>query len=437
MATQRGSVTKEQGGKWRARYSAGKDPITGKRVQRWKRFDTKQEAEKWLTAELHSLDNGELQRRLTGGQTLGEYLTDFYVNDRRGLKGKLIAPRTCAVDLEMVSLYVIRRAPAIANTPIARVTTDALSRLFRLLAEGDDTHGGLSRATVSRVFRILRARLTHAVKLGLIRANPMRSDLIPVEGKAARPQHTLNAAQVRALLAVCAQDRYGLLFAVSAWTGVRPGEASGLTWDDIDTEGRALIIRRALVRITGAVELRGTKTGRTRRVRVPASLIQQLQAHRRLQAAERLAAGPEYADLNLVFATRFGLPVHLDRIAQFHFKPLLVQAAYHLLGRERPSVPPPSRSEAYRDAVAARDKVDAEVMREAAFPAVSMYSLRHTQATVLLGNNVHAKIAADRLGHSRTSTTLDQYSHVTPDMQSAALEVLEAAFSVPLVRKQG
>ena len=43
--------------------------------------------------------------------------------------------------------------------------------------------------------------------------------------------------------------RYGLLFAVSAWTGVRPGEASGLTWDDIDTEGRALIIRRALVRM--------------------------------------------------------------------------------------------------------------------------------------------------------------------------------------------
>jgi len=49
-----------------------------------------------------------------------------------------------------------------------------------------------------------------------------------------------------------------------------------------------------------------------------------------------------------------------------------------------------------------------------------LYDLRHTCATLMLGNGAHPKIVAERLGHSTTKLTLDTYSHVTPTMQDAA-----------------
>lgn len=38
----------------------------------------------------------------------------------------------------------------------------------------------------------------------------------------------------------------------------------------------------------------------------------------------------------------------------------------------------------------------------------------------------HPKVVAEMLGHSRISTTLDLYSHVTPTMQRQAAEALDA-----------
>lgn len=434
MTRSRGSVKPTPDGRFRARYSAGDDPVTGQRVQRARTFDDRRSAQAWLTAELHQLDSGQRQRRLTAGQTLATFLREFYSTDRRGLKGRTLSPRTCQVDMDLLERYVIRRAPALAETPLGRLSTDACARHFRWLADGDSTHGPLAKATVSRVFRVVKARLSHAVKLGHLRANPLRSDLIPIDGKAAKQHRTLTAEQAQSLLAVAHTDRYGLGVALLTWTGLRPGEGFGLTWDDVDFEGQALIVRRALVRTRGAWELRGTKTDTTRRVPIPASLTLQLAAHRRTQAAERLLAGAEYQNHGLVFATEWGLPVHLDLVAARHFKPLLVMAAYHLLGRTRPPVPVPSRSQRYRDAMDARSVADASALADASFPLISLYELRHGVATMLLRANVHPKIVGDRLGHARTSTTLDIYSHVSPDMQSRALTELEAALT-PTLRK--
>lgn len=63
-------------------------------------------------------------------------------------------------------------------------------------------------------------------------------------------------------------------------------------------------------------------------------------------------------------------------------------------------------------------------MRDAAFPRLSLYELRHTQATLLLRVSAPARMVADRLGHARTSTPLDVYSHVTPDMQDQLVALL-------------
>lgn len=425
MTRPRGSLKKQSDGRWVARYSAGDDPITGKRVQRWKTFDEKRDAQRWLTAEHAALDSGRRQCRAGGGPTLAAYIRDYYANDRRGIRGRMLAPRTCAIDVEMFDRYVCRRAPDVADTVLGKLTTDQFSRLFRTLASGDDLHAPLARATVDRVYRILAARLTHAVKLGLLRANPMRADLVMVDGKPPTEKPVLSPAQTQAFLALCSQSQHGVFFALCAWTGMRPGEVAGLTWSDVDEHDCALIVRRSLVRQGGRVELRATKTERTRRVPIPDQLVVQIQNHRVSQREEKRLAGKSYTDLGLVFATPYGKPIHTDNVVRRHLKPFLVRVAYHLIGEVPPEVPPPSRSEAYREALADRRQADAAALQEAGLSLRGLYGLRHTHATLLFRQKVHPKIISDRLGHSRMRTTLDQYLHVAPDMQNGAVSSLQ------------
>jgi site-specific recombinase XerD len=54
------------------------------------------------------------------------------------------------------------------------------------------------------------------------------------------------------------------------------------------------------------------------------------------------------------------------------------------------------------------------------------HDLRHSAATLLLHQGVHPKIVAEMLGHTRISTTLDLYSHVTPTMQEQATAAMDA-----------
>ena len=60
------------------------------------------------------------------------------------------------------------------------------------------------------------------------------------------------------------------------------------------------------------------------------------------------------------------------------------------------------------------------LLKQAAVPEVRLHGLRHTAATLMLGQGVHPKIVQERLGHSQISLTLDTYSHVLPGMQDEA-----------------
>ena len=52
------------------------------------------------------------------------------------------------------------------------------------------------------------------------------------------------------------------------------------------------------------------------------------------------------------------------------------------------------------------------------------HDLRHTFATHALASGVDAKTLSGILGHTNASFTLDTYTHVTPDMQRAASDVV-------------
>jgi integrase len=55
---------------------------------------------------------------------------------------------------------------------------------------------------------------------------------------------------------------------------------------------------------------------------------------------------------------------------------------------------------------------------------VTLYSLRHTAASILLEGGVHIKAVSERLGHASTAFRMDTYVHSLPTVQEQAAETL-------------
>jgi integrase len=130
------------------------------------------------------------------------------------------------------------------------------------------------------------------------------------------------------------------------------------------------------------------KTARSRRtVPLPPGIMKSLTEYKRRQAKERLAAGVDWQNLDLVFARLDGSPVRLWDL---------------------------------------RDNFEA-ALKAAGLRHVRLYDLRHSCATILMAEGLHPKVVSERLGHASIALTLGVYSHVLPGMQEQATEKLEKA----------
>ena len=67
------------------------------------------------------------------------------------------------------------------------------------------------------------------------------------------------------------------------------------------------------------------------------------------------------------------------------------------------------------------------LLRKAGLPDIRFHDLRHTNATLMLGQGTHPKVVQERLGHSQVGITLNTYSHVLPGLGREAVERLGAA----------
>ena len=59
-------------------------------------------------------------------------------------------------------------------------------------------------------------------------------------------------------------------------------------------------------------------------------------------------------------------------------------------------------------------------------PAEGVAHWRHTTATLMLGQGIHAKLVSEMLGHASVAITLDLYSHAAPTMHREAAQRVDA-----------
>jgi integrase len=248
---------------------------------------------------------------------------------------------------------------------------------------------GLSESTIRTTYTVLRIALDSAVRDGLIARNPAAAVGRPaVSRKEAR---YLSSADVDRLLKEAAGTRTYAAIALIAATGLRKGEALALRWNDIDLEAGVLRVRGTLARTEGQLVVTLPKTRasrRTLRLAPPVSAL--LRAHRKAQAAERIAAANTWNEAGYVFTTESGQPID------------------------------PRNFLRALEAVA----------RRAGLEHVGVHTLRHSAASALLEAGIGLKTVSEMLGHSSVAITGDVYQHVSDGAAQAAADALSAAIGL-------
>ena len=216
----------------------------------------------------------------------------------------------------------------------------------------------------------------------------------------------------------------GAFFVLAVATGCRPGELAALRWEDIELTKGIVSVRRAMARLaSGAVEITEPKTDRGRRViPLPTSAVAVLCEHRRTQLEEKLASGGRFQDQGLVFTNAEGGPVELANLRNRDLRRIARRAKMPKDHFKRCKV-----CTAEKWLAGKKLCKDGEKLRTGA-EDITLYSLRHTAASVLLAGGVHVKAVSERLGHASTAFTMDTYVHSLPTVQEQAAAKLEELF---------
>jgi integrase len=251
---------------------------------------------------------------------------------------------------------------------------------------------GLSGRTVRHVHARIVTSLNQAVRWRMLQQNP--ASLIKAPKIIKREMHFLKPEEAVRFLSETEEGQYGVLLRFALATGLRPEEYLGLQWKELALErtDRGVVhVRRVVHQISrgGGWTWGDVKSPSSRRdVYFPLTLVRELKKHRIQQHELRLRMGSDYEDHDLVFATKFGTPIHRKFVTIYHFKPTLKRA-------ELPHT-------------------------------IRLYDLRHSYVTLSLISGVNPKVVSQQAGHSSVAFTLDNYAHVIPEEREGASDKLES-----------
>lgn len=373
----RGAVVK-RGKTYSYVVPVGRDPRTGRKRQKWVGgFRTKKACEDALGEALGRVQAGTFSPDV-GRTTVKQYATDWLAAVE-----PTIRPSTFSSYRSVMENYVV---PRLGPVRLSALTPAQLGRFYAELgASGGKTGGPLSPTTVRYAHTVLGKALQDAVGWGLLARNVVRAAKPP--RKASTDMKVWSPQDARRFLELVKADRLYALWFLLLTTGMRRGEAVGLRWGDLDLEGGALSVRRAIASVDGAAVEMEPKTAKGRRsIALDPVTVEVLRAHGERQGAERELVGSGWTETGAVFTYPDGRGLHPDHV-------MVV----------------------FRRLVAA-----------AGLPAIRLHDLRHTAATLALAAGVHPKVVQERLGHSGIGITLDTYSHVVQGMQAeAALKVAQ------------
>lgn len=445
----RGTKQKRGNGVWRYRHSLGKDPLTGKyRYSPWRTIHTKKISEVNAALEAYKAElNGEGGLPTTNDVGLVRYSESFHQNRKGTIKQSTFEREE--YELRNIShlfgkLKVRQLIPSIIEDTYSHARENGL----------------LSESEIFKTHQKLRQILDHAVADGIISSNPGKKVKISKPQSAERQALSAGeAGRLRTILLSLKKDAHTTAVLLMLETGMRRGEALGLTWDNTNlSEGFVLIKQQN----TSSNERETPKSRASRRkIAISESLIGYLTEWKVEQKAmlEKIHAS-QTPDTPLVHCVkrpsadkRFSIGfMNPDDFARW-FRGFCVDngfGSYEGVRRIR-YVQRVVKGETVRRAYdeGSWAELQAEMLEDPdlrareqiyvyktekkpyGYKGLFPHMLRHTHATLLIGANTDIKTVQSRLGHSSISLTLDTYSHAIGANDSRAAADFDSMLEIP------
>ena len=257
---------------------------------------------------------------------------------------------------------------------------DQLSRDTQLIRKkgnnGAKTIKPLSSKTILEHHRLLRAMLHRAVYWQMIVSNPAERVQPPKTMKPKRKYYDDDQSKI--LLSNLMQlgenqIKYKVAIILTIFTGFRLGELMGLEWDDINFNDGIVSVNRSSQYLADKGVF--TKTPKTessiRDVAIPEFVISLLEEYKLWYEEQKSLYGDLWTNSNRLFVQADGKPMHPSTISKWFVK----------------------------------------YVGQIGLPVINFHGLRHTNATLLIAQNIDVAVVAARLGHAQITTTYNFYVH--------------------------
>ena len=373
-----GSIEKRGKNSYRLVCLAGYD-LQGKPIKKTKTIHgTKKEAEIELAKFVADVQNG----MFVEGKSLK--FSEFTEIWKRDYASKELAPSTYK---RYCRILETRLLPYFGHFYINKIKPTDIMHFYDLLSRdtqlvrkkgnnGKKTLKPLSGKTILEHHRLLRTMLHKAVYWQLIISNPAERVQPP---KARKPKRIYyDDEQCKILLQNLAslgedQIKYKVAIILTIFTGVRLGELMGLEWQDIDLKTGIVSINRSSQYLADKGVF--TKTPKTessiREVAIPDFVVSLLEQYKLWYDEQKSFYGELWTDSNRLFVQADGKPMHPSTVSKWFVN----------------------------------------YVGKIGLPVINFHGLRHTNATLLISQNIDVAVVAARLGHAQITTTFNFYVH--------------------------
>lgn len=373
-----GSIEKRGKNSYRLTVSEGFD-LNGKpMIHRKTVHGTKKDAEVELAKFVTEVQNG----LVIDGKSLN--FSEFTEIWKRDYGSKELAPSTYKRYCRMLETRLL---PYFGHFYINKIKPTDIMKFYDLLEKdtqlvrkkgnnGSKTKKPLSGKTILEHHRLLRAMLHKAVYWQLIVANPAERVQPP---KARKPKRkSYDDEQTKILLEnlelLSSEDtKYKVAIILTVFTGVRLGELIGLEWTDVDFKNGIISINRSSQYLADmGVFTKVPKTESSiREIAIPEFIISLLEEYKLWYEEQKSIYGELWTNSDRLFVQSDGKPMHPSTISKWFVK----------------------------------------YVGQIGLPVINFHGLRHTNASLLVAQNIDIAVISARLGHAQISTTLDFYVH--------------------------
>ena len=373
-----GSIEKRGKNSYRLTVSEGFD-LNGKpMIHRKTIHGTKKDAEIELAKFVTEVQNG----LVIDGKSLK--FSEFTEIWKRDYGSKELAPSTYKRYCRMLETRLL---PYFGHFYINKIKPTDIMKFYDLLEKdtqlvrkkgnnGSKTKKPLSGKTILEHHRLLRAMLHKAVYWQLIVANPAERVQPP---KARKPKRrSYDDEQTKILLENLEllpneDTKYKVAIILTVFTGVRLGELMGLEWQDVDFKNGIISINRSSQYLADmGVFTKVPKTESSiREIAIPEFIVSLLEEYKLWYEEQKFIYSELWTNSDRLFVQADGKPMHPSSISKWFVK--------------------------YIDTIG--------------LPVINFHGLRHTNASLLVAQNVDIAVVSARLGHAQISTTLDFYVH--------------------------